>query len=100
MKLFDALDTMRIFCKALGHTPEINVENWEHPGLLNVAFMYQDLYLSLWMHKSDKTPTIHATLFDLSVEPSRVIVDIAARPEFVLDVVKQAADRYPVKQVA
>lgn len=93
LKLNDAVDTLRIFCHALGHTPEINTENWERFHLLNVNFDYQGLYLDLSIHKISKTNEITARLFDMRA--NRCILNISARPEFVLDVVKQAAVRYP-----
>lgn len=100
MKLYDALDTMRIFCHALGHTPEIDTDTWGKYNLLSVKFYYEGLLLSLYIHKSSETNIVDASLIDVAA--SRSILNITARPEFVLDVVKQAADRYPAskKQVA
>ena len=96
MKLNDALDTMRIFCKALGHTPEINTDSWDEYNLITCHLDYQGLYLNLSMYKTGEPGLLEAWLVDMKDDRTRV--RITARAEFVLDVVKQAAVRYPASQ--
>ena len=97
MKLYDALDTMRIFCQALdGHTPEINIESWDNYNLITCHMDYQGLYLNLSMYKTGEPGLLEAWLVDMKDDRTRV--RIKARAEFVLDVVKQAAVRYPASE--
>ena len=97
MNLYDALDTMRIFCKALdGHTPEINIESWDNYNLITCHLDYKGLYLNLSMYKTGEPGLLEAWLVDMKDDRTRV--RITARAEFVLDVVKQAAVRYPASQ--
>ena len=96
MKLTDAVDTLRIFCKALGETPEINTDSWDEYNLITCHMDYQGLYLNLSMYKTGEPNMLDAWLVDMKEDRTRV--SIKARPEFVLDVVKQAADRYPASK--